>query len=305
MLGATLFAAAIYVLTREFGHYGIHDIARSLLKIGPAQLALGAGFSTLCYLALTGYDALAWHHMGYHLPYRRIAKASFVGYAFSHNMGFSLLTGAPVKYRIYSAWGIRVVDVAKVVAFTSFSLVIGFSTLMGLALIFEPHTIANQLKLPVLDTRPLGILLIALVAFYLSLSAFIKKPIRISRLHISIPAPHIRIGQVVISCSEWMLAAATLYILFEPGLSISYPAFLAIFISAYVAGFMSQVPGGLGVFDGIILISLKSIAPVPDILAALLAYRAIFYLLPLLVALAVLGVHELFHRKNALKNKSA
>ncbi|MFA5812299.1 MAG: hypothetical protein WC956_08230, partial [bacterium] len=124
-------------------------------------------------------------------------------------------------------------------------------------------------------------------------------------LHISIPAPHIRIGQVVISCSEWMLAAATLYILFEPGLSISYPAFLAIFISAYVAGFMSQVPGGLGVFDGIILISLKSIAPVPDILAALLAYRAIFYLLPLLVALAVLGVHELFHRKNALKNKSA
>ncbi len=298
ILGLTLFCIALYVLMREIQRYGWSDIVQNLRNIDSAHLAVSMMFSTLCYLALTGYDTLAWKHFGHRLAYLRIAKASFVGYAFSHNLGFSLLTGAPVKYRIYSAWGIRAVDVAKVVAFTGFSLAIGFSTLMGLALILEPQTIATQLKLPVAGARPYGMLLVAAVATYLALSAFIKKPIRIKKLHISIPAPHIRAGQVIVSCSEWMFAAATLYVLFVPGLSIPYTAFLAIFISAYVAGFISQVPGGLGVFDTIVLISLKPIAPLPTIMAALLAYRVVYYIIPLICALALLGVHELFHRKN-------
>lgn len=296
LFGAALFALAVGVLHHELRKYGFHQIVQSVSAIPYERIALGIAFTALCYLALTFYDTLALRYLKNPLPYRRIAKASFVGYAFSHNVGLSLITSAPMKYRIYSAWGIGAVDVVKVVAFCGLTFWTGFATLAGIALIAEPRHIPEVLNLPAIDGRIVSIILFGLVVTYLILSTR-GHSVRIGKHELFIPSTRFALGQILAGCMEWLSASAVLYCLFFPTLPISYPMFLCLFLFAYVSGFVSQVPGGLGVFESLILLALKDYASAPTIMGALLAYRAIYYILPLLIAIVILGAHEWSHRK--------
>lgn len=295
LFGFALLAVAIGVLGHELRKYGLHDIAASLAAIPAPRIALAVLFAACCYGALTCYDLLALRYLGNPLPYRRVALASFVGYAFAHNVGLSLITGTPVKFRVYSSWGLKIIDVVKIAAFCGATFWIGFVMLAGLALILEPSRIPELMKMPEADARLIGVLFLGIVAAYL-IMGFRRTGIRVGRRRFDFPSARFAAGQVVAGSCEWIFASAVLYTLFMPQLPISYPAFLGLFLFAYLSGFVSQVPGGLGVFETVILVSLEGIAPVPQIMAALIAYRAVYYIGPLLIATALLVAHEV-HRK--------
>lgn len=291
LLGAWLFALALVVLHRELRKYGLHQIGESLAAIPAARIAWAAFFAGLCYLALTFYDTLALRYLKNPLPYRRIARASFVGYAFSHNVGLSLVTSVPMKYRFYSTWGLKAVDVVRVAAFCGMTFWTGFMTLAGAALLIEPKRIPALFDLPIADARLIGLLFLGLIAAYLVLSTR-GRSLRLGRHTLLIPQARFAVGQVLASCLEWCSASAVLFFLLPPIDGVSYPTFLSLFLFAYVAGFASQVPGGLGVFESVILLALKDAAPTPAIMGALLAYRAIYYIVPLIAAIGILVVHE-------------
>lgn len=291
VFGIGLFAFAVFVLSRELSKYGWSAIWQSVLSISPARIALAMCFAAGCYGALTCYDFLAVRYLRNKLPYRRIALASFVAYAFSHNVGLSLVTGTPMKYRIYSTWGLRAIDVVKIAAFCGLTFWTGFATLMGAALLIDPAAIPQAVHASAGGARLVGVVLLGVVTGYLALSVK-HRPIRIRGREWIIPQARFAVGQVLAGCAEWIMASATLYTVLGPAAGISYPAFLAIFLFAYVSGFVSQVPGGLGVFETVILYSLKDALPPPAIMGALLAYRAVYYLLPLVAALILFGIHE-------------
>jgi len=295
VFGFLLLALAVGVLHHELRKYGLRDITESLSAIPFHRAVLAVIFSAGCYCALSFYDLLALRFMKNPLPYRRVALASFVGYAFAHNVGLSLITGTPMKYRVYSAWGIRMVDVVKIAAFCGSTFWIGFLFLSGLALLFEPARIPELMKLPEADARLVGILFLGLVAAYLVMGAR-RTGVRFGRRRFEFPGTRFGLGQITAGSLEWMFASAVLYILFTPPLPISYPAFLGLFLFAYLSGFVSQVPGGLGVFETIIVLSLEGTVPVPQVMAALIAYRAVYYIGPLIVATALLVAHELRRR---------
>ncbi len=299
-----LFAGALLLLRQQLAGFRYHDVMEVLRALPAHRLLLAVLTTTLGYLAMTGYDTLAFRYLRNPLPYRKIALASFAGYAFSNSLGFALLTGTPVRARLYSGWGLTALQVTRVVLFCFLTFWLGFITLGGIAFLIEPLPLPQGFYFHLASARPIGVLFLALSVAYLTVATRRRAPLSIGGLEIPLPGPRLAISQLVTSCLDWGLAAATLYALLPgPGHhGLDFPQLLAVFLLAQLAGVASQVPGGLGVLEASILYLLVHLAPglpVPRIVGALLAFRGIYYFAPLIVASLMLGTYEtrLRHRQ--------
>jgi phosphatidylglycerol lysyltransferase len=298
LLGLILFSIALWVLHQELKTYHFRDIVQYLRDLPAHQLLTALILTFLSYIVMTGYDILAIKYIQHPLEYTRIALASFIGYAFSNNVGLSMIAGASVRYRLYSGWGLSAFDITRVVAFCTLTLWLGFFTLGGLVFLLEPVAISKTIHLPFGSARLLGIILLLIVAAYFAGSVFRKQPIKIREWEFSLPSVRLFFAQTAIAIFDWALAASVLYALMPPVLSLSYPEFIAIYMLAQLAGLVSQVPGGIGVFETIVLVLLSPHLPASDILGALIAYRGVYYLFPLGLAAVLLGTEEFLRKKD-------
>jgi phosphatidylglycerol lysyltransferase len=301
LFGLLLFAAALWVLHHELRAYHFHDIVRHLREISPCRLFSSLALTLMSYLTMTGYDTLALRYVQHPLKYSKIALASFIGYAFSNNMGLSMIAGASVRYRLYSSWGLSTLEIAKVVAFCSLTLWLGFSFLGGVVFLVEPMTVPRALHLPFTSLHPLGVIFVMLVGGYLLFGSLRKRPLRIREWEFYLPSTRLSFVQITIASLDWALAGSVLYVLLPEPAPISYHGFLGVFLLAQVAGIASQIPGGLGVFESVMLLLLSPILPASAIFGSLLVYRGVYYLLPLTVAAFVLGTREALLRVKALR----
>ena len=295
VFGLVLFAAALLALHHALGSYHYRDVALALKEIPPQQLALSALFAGLGYVALTGYDALGFRYLRREFRYSKLAQVSFIGYAFSNNVGFAALAGGSIRLRMYSEWGLSAVEVAKLVAFLGLTFWIGFLAIQGAVLTFA--SIPEELPLHVPAARAVGVALLLVVAAYLAIIVMRRKALVVRDWQIDVPSLQIAVPQIAVAVLDWALVAATLYVLMPAELALSFPAFLSVFLVAQLIGLVSHVPGGLGVFESVILLSLHQQTPAPAVAAALLAFRLVYYLLPLALAAALLGAHELMQRR--------
>ncbi|MEW6442543.1 MAG: bifunctional lysylphosphatidylglycerol flippase/synthetase MprF [bacterium] len=298
LLGICLLLAALVVLRRELEQYHYRDIVRSLRALPGPNMLLALGLTLLNYLVLTVYDTLALRYIRHPLSYPRIALASFVGYAFSNNMGMAMIAGSTVRFRLYSAWGLTTQQIAQVVAFYSLTLWLGLAGIGGLAFLVEPMRLPDWFPFSLASTRPLGVLLLLLLTGYLLLSAFRHRPLHIRGWEFPVPPLRLSAAQILVSCLDWALAGGVLYALLSAGAGLSYPAFLSAFLLGQVAGLVSQIPGGLGVFETVLVLLLPSGGlPASAVLGALLAFRGIYYLLPLCMAALLLAIYEFVQRR--------
>jgi len=286
-----LLGVAFWILHRELREFHYADLVRELHTLPTSHIIFALGITALNYVVLTGYDALALRYIGYRLSRRRVVLASFTGYAVSNSLGFPLLTGAPLRYRLYSRWGVPGVEIARLVAFYSTTFWLGLLAVGGISFLLDPLATPDFLHLPVATARPIGGLLLLLLAAYLALSRTHHREVRIRGIRLSVPAPRLALAQVAISSLDWSLAAAVLYVLLPPG-TLSYPGFLGVFMLAQMAGLISNVPGGVGVFESVILLFLTRVLDAPQVLGVLVVFRAIYYLVPLAVAALGLALYE-------------
>lgn len=287
-----LLGAAAWVLQHQLRMFHFHTIARSLAAIPSRRLCLASMLTVLSYLVLTGYDALALYYLRRPLKYGKIALASFIGYVFSYNIGLSILGGSAVRYRFYSTWGLSTAEISKLVAFCALSFWIGVLTIAGVALVLEPSSLLATLSLHLALARSLGVALLGVVVTYLLWSATQKTPLKLLRWEFRLPSIPLSLGQIGLSMLDWCLIGGVCYVLLPASSSVSYPAFLGIFVLAQVTGLISHVPGGIGIFETVMVLMLSPRLPVPAVLGSLLAYRGIYYLLPLALASLLLAVHE-------------
>ena len=298
LVALALFAAALWVIRRELSAYHYHDILRELHALPAARLWLAVGLTLLNYVVMTGYDALALRYVRKPLGYPRIALASFLGYAFSNNIGLSMLAGSSVRYRLYSAWGLSTPEITKVVAFYTVSLWLGLFAIAGGVFLAEPTIIPAALHFPAFaSTRPLGALLVLILVAYLAWSTTRRGPLKLGSWEVPIPSPQLSVAQLVVSSLDWALAGAVLYVLFPAGSGLKFPGFLAVFLLAQIAGLVSQVPGGLGVFETVVLLLIPAAVRADAAVGSLLAFRLIYYLLPLAAATGILAGHEIYLKK--------
>ena len=301
LLALVLCGLALYALHRQLASYHLHDIRRALASIPAAGLWFASLLTVLGYAAMTGYDALALRYIGQPLAYRKTALASFMSYAFSNNMGFGMLAGGSVRYRLYGGWGLSALDITRVILFCSFTFLMGLFVFGGVVFLLFPLPIPlDLLALPCTTTRPLGVLFLALVAMYAGLRLFRHGPLRVWALEFPVPPWPVLGTQVLIASVDWALAGSTLYVLLPHHPAQGLPSFFAIFILAQVAGIVSQVPGGIGIFETVVVLLLSSSMPAPDVVAALLAFRALYYLVPFGIATALLGGFEVGLKRQTL-----
>jgi len=291
LLGAALLTLAFVVLRHEFQTYHLHDILGHLRDIPPRRLGLAFALTILGYLTLTGYDTLALRYIRHALPYRRIALASFVAFVFSHNVGLSFFGSSAVRYRMFSSWGVRAEEIARVIAFALLTFWLGFFLLGGLVLTAWPLAV----DLPGIDlapSRPIGLALLAVVGAYTGMVVRRRKPLHLRGFQVELPGLRMTGAQLAVSSIDWLLAASVLYAVLPASSGLGFPTFLGAYLLAVVVGLVSSVPGGLGVFETVMVFLLRPYLPSDQVLASIVAYRIVYYLLPMAVALVLFAAYE-------------
>jgi glycosyltransferase 2 family protein len=296
LFGFLLLVLSLWAIANELHEYNYRDILNSLAAIPKSRLSWAIWLTVLGYLVMIGYDILGFSYINRSLTWNKIAFTNFISSAFSNTIGFALLTGSAIRYRFYSTWGVSAVAIAQVIAFANFTFWLGMFAVAGLLFVINPLKIPTQLHLPFITVRPIGVIFLLLVVAYLLGSIFIKQPLIIRGEEFRFPSFKISLIQIAISSFDWICAAAVLYAVLPSNISLSYLDFLGIYLLAMFAGVVSNVPGGLGVFETIILLILSSKVSAAAVLGSMLVYRGVYYFLPLLIATGLLGLYEIKFR---------
>jgi len=295
LIGLVLFLVALEVLRTELRAVTWQGLIASLSSIPSGQLVLAALLTGLNYAVLTGYDFLAFSYIGRHLPWRRVVLSSFVAYAIANNVGFAMLSGASVRFRFYTRWGITAEELSRIVFSYVVTFWLGLLFIGGLSLAIGPFQSGLESSIPA-ATRPVGWLLMLASAGYVVASALRLGPLRFRHLELPLPSGGLALAQLAISILDWTLAGLVLHALLPTG-SVPLLALLGAFLASQLLGLASHVPGGVGVFESLMVLLLKPFIASTTLLPALVAFRAVYYLLPLSVAMIVLVADEVHQRR--------
>lgn len=300
LIALVLFVAALWVLHDALRQAHYHHILAQLKAIPASNILAALGLTVLSYLVMAGYDRLAISYIRHPLDTAKVALASFISYAFSNTIGLSLLTSASIRYRLYSEWGFTAEEIARLVAFTTLTFWLGIVTISGVVFIAEPIAMPVLGKIAIHSVRPVGLLFALLVFSYILAVSLRKKPLVFRNWELRLPSLRLAGAQLLVGSIDWALAGCVLFVLLPEQAGFSFFQFLSIYLLAQVAALISHVPGGLGVFESMILLSAPDIAA-DTLISSMLVYRGIYYLLPLALAALLLGGNELLEKKAQVK----
>ncbi|WP_375541596.1 lysylphosphatidylglycerol synthase domain-containing protein [Halomicronema sp. CCY15110] len=298
LLSIGLFALSIWAITSEVRKYPPQSILNGIAAIPPWALALSVVLMVLNYGFLTGYDALAARFVRHPLPYGQTALVAVISYAISNSVGLALLSGSAIRYRFYAKWGLTPGKIGQIIAFCNLSFWIGLFAVGGIVFALEPLSVPGILHLPFDTVQPLGGLFLVLTMAYLILSSVSQRSLKIKGWvlpHLPLP---LSLAQIVVTSGDWALAAAVLYVLLPAHPDLNYFIFFGSYLLAQIAGIISNVPGGLGVFETVLILLISPPIPSDQLLGALLVYRGIYYFLPLLLGVVLLAFHEIQQRRH-------
>jgi phosphatidylglycerol lysyltransferase len=275
-------------LLHEFSYADLLDAIRGTSRsaIGLALLA-----TLVSYLSLTGYDASSLRYVGAPISYRVAAETSFIAYALSNTVGVGVLTGGAVRLRLYGAAGVEAGAISRAIAFNALAFMLGISVVGAAALLWGANSVAEALRVPAIALQVGASLILGAATLLIVLCRDGRERRLLGRFTIRMPSASLALQQLAISAIDIAATAAVLWFLLPAG-AIEFPTFMGFFAIAIVLGVLSHVPGGLGVFEAVMLVALRDHVPAESLAAALVLYRLIYYVLPLLLALALLVAHE-------------
>lgn len=289
-IGAAATLLAVFAIHAISRHVHLHDIRADLLATPNAAIARALLFTALSFTALALYDVLAVRRVAPGRVSPRLAAfAGFVGFSFSNAIGFHVFVGGPIRYRIYQVAGLDAADVARIVSISALTFAGGLLTALGVAMLLDPSGVPALHPLGGAADRLVGAAVLALVAGGVSWLALGHQELRLFGWKLLLPSGGSALVQIAVGAVDIAATAAALYVLLPADVAPGYASFLLIFIAAIIAGTASHAPGGLGVLEATVLLGLGA-GPRSDVLAALVAFRAIYYFLPLaLGATSLLG----------------
>jgi uncharacterized membrane protein YbhN (UPF0104 family) len=292
-IAAAAFALAAFLVYRALQRYSMSEVLVSLQAISVRHLLLGAAFTAGSFICLTGYDTLAVRYSGRRLPYRKIALASFTALSIGHTLGLAALSSGAIRYRFYTGWGLSPGDVGRTVLFCAMTVALGMATAGAIATLSQPALVAQMLEIAPPIVVAVGVLLLLAVLTYLALAAFVHRPIRIRDFELPVPRLSLALGQVVVGAGDFLMVSAVLHQMLSATAEIGYFPVAATYIAANAAAIVTHVPGGFGVIEAIIL----SLVPGANVVGALVAFRALYYLVPFLIGCVALATAEIVRRQ--------
>jgi uncharacterized membrane protein YbhN (UPF0104 family) len=301
-LSALIIAVAAVVLYRKLHNMNVGKVLTAMSTVEYRDVAISALFVALAYFTLTFYDLFALRTIGRRdVPYRVAALAGFTSYSVGHNVGASVFTGGAVRYRIYSAWGIDAIDVAKICFIAGLTFWLGNITVLGFGFAYHPEAAAAIDQLPLGFNRALGLAALAILVGYVAWVWRTPRVIGRQNWKVTLPNGPLTLLQILIGIIDLSCCALAMYVLVPNEPHMLFIDVAVIFITATLLGFASHSPGGLGVFDAAMLIALWQY-DAEELLAGLLIFRLLYYILPFTLALATLGVRELILHLKGRRN---
>jgi uncharacterized membrane protein YbhN (UPF0104 family) len=292
VVSITVIGIACYVLYHMLRGIDVAEVVEAIKQTEPSQIALAAVFVAAGYFTLTFYDLFAVRAIGRtDIPYRINALSAFTSYSIGHNVGASVFTGGAVRYRIYSAWGLNAIDVAKICFLAGLTFWLGNAAVLGLGIAFHPEAAAAIDQLPPWLNR------VAAFAIIVGLVAYVvwvwTQPRRVGRgpWTVVLPGGPLTLLQIAIGIVDLSFCALAMYVLVPDEPNLGFVVVAVIFVSATLLGFASHSPGGLGVFDAAMLVGLWQMDR-EDLLAGMLLFRVLYYLAPFVISVILLTFRE-------------
>jgi glycosyltransferase 2 family protein len=279
------------LLYRELKNLSVANVLDSLAAIPASGWALALAATLVAYIALGEYDRVALSHLRRKIPIAFVMVASFTTYALSHNIGASLLSGALIRFRAYGSRGLTAGEIGVLVGLTTFTFIFGALFLGGITLILRPDIVHGFFDIPGWASTAVGVILLAIVLFYLAGSLLHLRPLTIGGFHLYYPRPQIVLRQIAVGSMELMAAAAIIYFTLPAAGNPGYLTILGVFIISFSVALVSHAPGGLGVLEFVFVAALPEIDQAA-LLASLIVFRILYLILPLALALVVVLVFE-------------
>ena len=288
-----LLAAAVAALRRELKAFQWHDIVAHGTAIPTGSLVVAALLTLVSLLVLPCYDTLGLRYAGKKPPVRKVVFASMIAYGFSHVLGFPLLTGGSVHYRFWSSWGLTAGQVAKGVSFSAATMMVGTVFVTGVACVLSPVEYPDAIGMPNWVFRTIGVVCLAAAAGYLYWSATHRGQLTIRTLTIPLPSLRVAIVQLLVSSADWIAGGAVLYALLPQAHGMGFWGLIGAYTLAHSVGLVSHVPGGLGVFDAMMVLFWRPYFTAEAAIGTLVVYRAIYYIAPFICAMGMLSASEI------------
>ena len=285
LLWSALFALVAWLLVSHARQIDWRQVFDAVRGIPPTSLAIAALLAAASHGLYSTFDLIGRRWTGHDLPAVQVVPVTFVSYAFNLNFG-ALVGGLGLRYRLYSRLGLDEATIARVLGLSLATNWLGYLVLAGI--VFAAGIVAppGEFRLGASTLRALGIALLAAAAAYVALCAWSKRREYAFRGHsFTLPPPRMALAQLAVSTLNWLTIAAVIHTLLQHVLP--YPTVLGVLLMAAIAGVVTHVPAGLGVIEAVFIALLGSAVPRGELLGALLAYRALYYLAPLAVAVAV------------------
>ena len=303
LLPVILFTVALYIVHRQINPHEVSDIMASLKATPVLILLLAVLLTIINYWVLAGYDWLALHYTGHtKIPLFKMMATALLSYAISNNTGHAWAAGGSIRYRFYSKWGVPGWDILKISLFQTLTYLLGALTLGLVGSLVLPYYLPSKVPVPH-ALHWVSLICIGTLLVYWAVVILWRKPLLINGFEFKFPSPTIALWQTLVASLDVVLSSLVLWVLLVGKVHIGFSAFVVVFVVAQVMGFISQVPGGIGVFEGVFLLLMQDIAAKDQhlvLIGALLLYRVIYYFLPLLLAGVSLLSYEVYSRRELL-----
>jgi len=287
IIGLGAVAVSSWLLFKDLRGLSFASLKSALFSISPARWLLAIGSTSLAYAALAWYDQIALLHLGRRLSWRYVAVASFTAYALAHNIGASVLSGAVVRYRAYSEKGLSVGEIGVLVAFCSFTFALGAATVGGFSLLFHPELVERFGGAPLWLGQVGAAALVAAPSLYVVGSLLHFPPLKIGAYKLVYPRPPVAARQLLAAPLELVGASGIIYFALPAAANPGFAVVLGVFVASFSIALMSHV----GVLEFTFVEAMPD-APQPNVVAALLVFRLLYLILPLMFALVVVLNYE-------------
>jgi uncharacterized membrane protein YbhN (UPF0104 family) len=266
------------------------DVLAALQNYPMSTLAAAVGIAVLSHLMYSTYDLIGRHQTGHPLRTHQVLGVAFVSYAFNLNLG-SLVGGFAMRYQLYARLGLSTPVITQVLGLSLLTNWLGYAFVAGTAFALSPPELPASWALGGVGLRALGGALVAVVFGYVGLCFAARRREWTIRGHrVVLPSGAVALWQLGVSVANWALIAGVVYVLMQQ--HVAYASVLCVLLIAAIAGVITHVPAGLGVIEAVFIALLSGQVPQAELIAALLAYRAIYYLAPLGIAVALLFALE-------------
>jgi len=308
LLPVVLLVCALVIVHNQLKVHDLSDILTSLQSM--PMWAIGAAFVLMLinYLVLAGYDWLALRFTGHtQIPLPKMIAAALLSYAISNNTGHAWAAGGSIRYRFYSKWGVPGWDILKISLFQTVTYLLGALTLGLVGSLLLPLYLASTAQEPPTIHWVSLVCAAALLVYWAAVFCW-RKPLQIKGFELYLPTPSMAFWQTLVASVDVVLSSLVLWVFLAGKIDIDFGAFVVVFVVAQVMGVISQVPGGIGVFESAFLWLMADIDATDQhllLIGALLLYRVIYYFVPLVLAGAGLLSYEIVSRRELIAESTA